>query len=168
MNLFLLDARPQISATYHTDKHVVKMVLETAQILCSAHWICDGYVGEGWYALTHKNHPVVQWCASSLGAYKYSYAQFKWLAYEYRYRFKRDHLSWVKFGSVLNEPPDFIPHINTRQYIMAMPEKYWPIGAMSRLTDIRSAVLAYRRYYRGDKYHLFTWTNRQVPEWVLS
>lgn len=35
MNIFVLHWLPQIAALYHCDKHVVKMILEYAQILCN-------------------------------------------------------------------------------------------------------------------------------------
>ena len=45
MNIFYLHENPEICAEYHCDKHVVKMILETAQMLSTAHRIIDGELG---------------------------------------------------------------------------------------------------------------------------
>lgn len=39
MNLFYLDKDHELNAQYHIDKHVSKMVLETAEMLSMAHWV---------------------------------------------------------------------------------------------------------------------------------
>ena len=151
----------------HTDRHVVKMTLECAQILCSAHWLCDKEIGEGWYQPTHLYHPVVQWTAEKSIHYRIVYQQFKLLALEYTYRYGREHKSWYKLGGQLEELPINIPQEDLADsFVMAMPRQYRP-----DLTDRASlsvAVAAYRRYYRGEKQGLFKWTNRKPPLWLLS
>ena len=42
MNLFYLDTRPEKCATLHCDKHVVKMIIEYAQLMSTAHRMIDG------------------------------------------------------------------------------------------------------------------------------
>ena len=64
MNIFYLDRNPKIAAQMHCDKHVVKMVLEYAQILSTAHRVIDGDEvadREGLYEIAHKNHPSTAW-----------------------------------------------------------------------------------------------------------
>ena len=39
MNLFYLDEDLDKCAEYHVDKHIVKMPLEAAQLLCTAIWV---------------------------------------------------------------------------------------------------------------------------------
>ena len=56
MNIFVLSKNPQIAAHLHCDKHVVKMILETAQLLYSAHPVIPGG-----YKRTHVNHPCAVW-----------------------------------------------------------------------------------------------------------
>lgn len=166
MNLFLLDTNPTACARAHCDKHVVKMTLESAQILCSAHWLADGFVGEGWYGLTHKGHPVVRWAAANVQHYRVVYAQFAALAAEYEYRYGREHLSWCKLGKVLEEPPQFIDYGAPVGYVLCMPEEYWG-GPSKYVARLDTAVAAYRRYYRGEKQRMFKWTGRDVPDWLL-
>ena len=44
MNIFILDNDIDKCAEYHLDKHIVKMPLESAQMLCTTHWI-QKYLG---------------------------------------------------------------------------------------------------------------------------
>ena len=41
MNLFYLDSDHDTCAEYHVDKHVNKMQLEAAQLICTNLWIDD-------------------------------------------------------------------------------------------------------------------------------
>lgn len=168
MNLFLLDASPVMCAAYHCDKHVVKMVLETAQILCSAHWLCDEDIGPGWYRPTHLHHPIVQWAAHEALAYDFTYVMFKALAAEYEYRYGREHLSWTKFGDILNVRPHYIPERESvvNWFPLCMPPQYWPTGKQN--VSLATAVKAYRAYYRGEKQRMFQWTGRGIPRWIAS
>jgi len=63
MNIFFLDFDTEKCAKYHCDKHVVKMILETAQLLCGTHWVIGS---EAPYKLSHKNHPCAIWTRESL------------------------------------------------------------------------------------------------------
>ena len=42
MNLFYLHDNPKDCANMHVDKHCVKMILEYAQLLSTAHRVLDG------------------------------------------------------------------------------------------------------------------------------
>ena len=64
MNIFYLDEDPKLCAQYHCDRHCVKMVLETAQLLCTAHWMTGG---EAPYKKTHFNHPSNKWAPTMYG-----------------------------------------------------------------------------------------------------
>ena len=66
MNIFFLDNDIRKCAIYHCDKHVVKMTLETAQLLCGVHHIIGG---DAPYKLSHKNHPCSIWARESLSNY---------------------------------------------------------------------------------------------------
>jgi hypothetical protein len=43
MNIFYLSEDITKCAEYHVDKHIVKMPLETAQLLCTVHWVSGGF-----------------------------------------------------------------------------------------------------------------------------
>lgn len=60
MNIFFLHYDPKQCAQYHLDKHVVKMILETAQMLYSVHWFLELELPENAYKKTHVNHPCLK------------------------------------------------------------------------------------------------------------
>ena len=90
MNIFFLDYDTKKCAKYHCDKHVVKMILETAQLLCGAHWVTGS---EAPYKLSHKNHPCSIWVRESLSNYLYLCDLGLELCKEYTYRYGRTHKS---------------------------------------------------------------------------
>ena len=68
MNIFVLDENPQVAAQMHNDKHVVKMILETAQLLCGVHHMVGGDYDIP-YKLSHKNHPCAIWVRQCIENY---------------------------------------------------------------------------------------------------
>jgi phage-related protein len=70
MNIFILDKDPKKIAMYHNDKHVVKMIVETAQLLCTAHHV-SGTNGDIPYRKTHQNHPCSIWARESIENYNW-------------------------------------------------------------------------------------------------
>jgi hypothetical protein len=155
MNIFFLDENPSLSAQYHCDKHVVKMILETSQLLCSVHHVC-GEV-EPPYKLAHKNHPCSVWTRSSLTNYIYLCELGLELSKEYTYRYGKFHKSTdVIRWCLLNLPP--IKDIGFTKPPLAMPDEY----------KVDDYVLSYRNYYIGAKSGFTTWKNRDIPEWFLT
>jgi hypothetical protein len=87
MNIFVLSLKPKEAAKWHVNKHCVKMILEAAQLLCTAHRLLDGkliLIGKRkhWkveenddilYKATHVNHPCAKWARGSLGNYNWLY-----------------------------------------------------------------------------------------------
>ena len=91
MNIFYFDECPVISAEAQPDKMLVKMPLETAQMLCTAHRVLDGdeYADSvGLYKTAYKNHPCTVWARQSRGNYEWLYVHFLALAMEYNFRYK--------------------------------------------------------------------------------
>jgi len=148
MNIFYLDENPALCAAYHCDKHAIKMLLETAQLLCSAHHVCGTPTPE-MYRLTHKNHPVACWVRASKHNYDWTYRLFKCLATEYNVRYNKTHRSWQKLHQVLELPPANIPDITWQEPPQCMPEKYRQ----------HSTVEAYRDYYVAEKSNFCKWKN---------
>jgi len=158
MNIFFLDENPKLSAQYHVDKHVVKMILETAQLLCSVHHVTDqvnDQVNDQVpYKLSHKNHPCAVWARQSLSNYLYLCELGLELGEEYTHRYGKRHKSIeVVLWCILNRPN--IPDIDFTQPAMAMPDEF--------KTD--SVVESYRNYYMGAKINLASWKNREKPFW---
>jgi hypothetical protein len=157
LNVFYLHKSPAISAQYMCDKHVVKMILESAQLLCTAHHMCPTSAErpEKFYKKTHVNHPCAIWTRTSMGNYKWLCNHAQSLLDEYTHRYGKQHAStsvitWCK-ANIPN-----IPNGELTEIPQCMPDEY--------KTD--DPVIAYRHYYNEAKSHLHSWKNRPVPFWI--
>lgn len=160
MNIFFLHYLPKICAEMHVNKHVVKMILESVQLLCSAHHLhpIDGYSPP--YKLTHKNHPCAKWVRESRANYIWLIELTQNLCKEYTYRYGKVHKCEREgyVSDLSNNIPD-IPDIEFTLPAQAMPNEY-------KVED--DPVQAYRNYYLGDKERMLDWKNRKPPMWVLE
>lgn len=156
MNIFVLDKDPKTCASYHCDKHVVKMILEHVQMLCTV----SNTVGiPAFYKPTHANHPCTKWVGESRANWDWLVDLTLYLNDEYmtRYNHPINHLAWQKtlwwlpFDDVYAKLPD----IPMTPFAQAMPEQY-------KQDDV---VAAYREYYIQEKCDIATWTNREQPDW---
>lgn len=149
MNIFFLDRDPVIAARCLVDKHVVKMVLETAQILST---VSARYGVEAPYRATHKNHPAVLWAGNTKANWEWAVLHGAGIACEYQLRFGRDHKSAAIIDWCLEQGgrPNAGGFESPRQ---CMPEEY-------RGED---PVEAYRRYYIGDKIRMAAWREPGMP-----
>jgi hypothetical protein len=154
MNIFFLDMDVKKCAEYHCDKHVVKMILETAQLLCGVHHMTDQVTDQVPYKLSHKNHPCAIWARESLDNYLYLCELGLELCKEYTYRYEKRHKSqevieWCVTNKAqicykgLTEPPK------------AMPDEY----------KVKDVVESYRNYYIGEKSGFAKWKKREIPSW---
>ncbi|MBT4785044.1 MAG: hypothetical protein HOO21_06795, partial [Candidatus Marinimicrobia bacterium] len=120
MNIFVLDNEVEKCAEYHCDKHVIKMILESAQMM-SAVVRLQGYdVG---YKLTHKNHPCTIWARKSISNYLWLFKLIERLNAEYRYRYDKD-INHKSFDMVKTLPMPDLPVIGLTPFAQAMPEQY--------------------------------------------
>ena len=155
MNIFLLDHDIERCAQYHCDQHVVKMILESVQLLCTA---LNKKGMNTPYKSTHLKHPCVLWVEQSYDNFLWLKDLTLFLNDEYRYRFDKA----IDHGSM-----SVLPLISRYRYercgltpfAQAMPEVYKVAG---------DAVSAYRRFYTGEKAHFARWTRRDVPEWFIA
>lgn len=153
MNIFYLDRDIDKCVQAHCNKHVVKMILESAQLLSSVHH-STGTGNEQMYKLTHKNHPDAVWARSSLGNYEYLISLAILLGEEYTFRYGRIHKS---VGIIERLPyPSGVP-----DGLFADPPKC----VHDDFKGIEDTVEAYRAYYCRDKAYMCTWLRRPVPEW---
>lgn len=157
MNIFYLDSDAGQCARYHNDKHVVKMILESAQLLCTAHWV-SGLPFKDMYKPTHMRHPSSLWARESAAHYLWLYDLFINLQLEYTYRYGKQHASSRLNTNLLVVPFRIEPTKWLREPPQAMPEQYRQ----------DSAVEAYRLYYREDKAPLAQWTKRHPPHWYFA
>lgn len=95
MNIFVTDENPLISAANLDDKRVVKMVLESAQLLSYCVWYYDTPWWETtqMYKPSHQNHPCAKWVLESSGNFKWLLRHFDALLTEYRARYGKTHAS---------------------------------------------------------------------------
>ena len=142
MNIFYLDKDPKLAATYQYNKHVVKMILESAQMLCTVHHKYMGEDADVPYKSTHKNHPSTVWAANSAQNYEWLYRHFIALCEEYTKRYGKTHLSITKCKEPLRLAPINIPHVEFKQPPQCMPDEY----------KDKCSVQAYWNYYIGEKH----------------
>lgn len=160
MNIFYLSDNVELCAQYHVDSHVIKMILESGQLLCTAVNVHAGRQVTP-YKTTHVNHPCSIWTRQNRTNAIWLYRLMHRLNEEYLYRSNRynDHHLTIKkledadiFGLILK----YIPDGEFTKPALAMPDEYKTI----------SAVESYRNYYRGAKTHLHKWTKRGTPAWL--
>ena len=158
MNIFVLDWDVKKCAEFHNDKHVVKMILENAQLLCGVHHMTHHMTHQVThqvpYKLSHKNHPCSIWARESLTNYLWLCELGLELSKEYTYRYGRRHKSQDVIEWCIENKPD-IPDKGFTEPPKAMPDKY----------KVKSVVESYRNYYNGEKAHFSKWKNRQIPNW---
>ena len=156
MNIFYLDPHPATAAQQCCDKHVVKMILESAQMLSTAHRVLDKNDNELLYKEAHKNHPSTKWVREGVLNYQWLYAHFVALGEEYTARYGKVHVSITKLKNFLKSPPKHIPNKLFSEPPQCMPDVY----------KQKSSVDAYRSYYKGEKADFATWKEPTVvPSW---
>ena len=183
MNIFILSEDPIQAAESQCDKHVVKMILESAQMLSTAHWL-------GWsimfhlptnmkqkekkrflrenvspdlqpsYSMTHVNHPCTIWARETKRNYLWLCMHAKALCNEYTKRYGKRHKSedvidWL----CIHIPPHLINCKNDlTPFAQAMPNQY----------KDDSPVVAYRKYYIEEKAAIAKWKYTQAPAWFVT
>ncbi len=140
MNIFYLSNDPVKAAEFQYNKHVVKMILETAQLLCTAHVELNSTVDVP-YKPTHKNHPSAIWVRSSAENYMWAYEHMLALGAEYTKRYGKQHLTITKCRDILYNLPENIENLAFTQPPQCMPEEY----------QTTNSVDAYWAYYINEK-----------------
>lgn len=162
MNIFLLHWNPRKAAEYHCDKHVVKMILETAQLLYSAHWILNSPLPANAYKLAHKNHPCSIWTRESITNYMWLASLGWWLCKEYQCRYgeTKVHKTEAHIVWLIHNPPQNIPFLEMTPPAQAMPEIY----------KHENPIRAYRKFYIGSKLKergIVNYTWRSPPPFLI-
>ena len=182
MNIFYLNKSPEICAKEHVDKHVVKMIVEYAQLLSTAHRMIDGDQVEGksktgrkvkrWilpnpnkdaiiYKAVHYYHPSAVWCRETKEQYLWLYGLFKALGHEYTYRYGKVHSTNFKLNQLLSEAPQNIKKDGWRE----------PPPAMSHYPQCivkGDSIQSYKNYYNEAKAYFAKWSKRETPEWFTG
>ena len=145
MNIFYLDHDPVVAASYFYDKHKVKMILESAQMLCTAHH-CYGSSEQKSnvpYRQAHLNHPSTIWARRSRTTYMWLYKHMIALGKEYTKRYGKEHLTIAKCRDFLSTPPKHIQGDEWVEPPQCMPDQYKVEG---------NSVAAYWNYYEKEKH----------------
>jgi len=146
MNIFYLDKDPVKAAKMQYNKHVVKMILESAQMLCTAHHVLDNRIrllDDIPYKITHVNHPSTIWCRQSIPNYMWLYNHMIALGKEYTKRYGKNHLTITKCKEPLSVSPEGIDtYVSFTQPPQCMPDEY----------KDECSVKAYWNYYIGEKH----------------
>jgi hypothetical protein len=183
MNIFYLDNDPKVCAEMHLDKHVVKMIIEYAQLMSTAHRVLDGYeeiekryvagsLPARWRNVrvwrhpdrtkdrelmkaSHINHPSAIWTRASYENYMWLYTMWCHLLSEYTYRYGKTH-ACARLKDALLISPKHIPIGEFTQPTPAMPDQY---------KVKNDSLKSYWNYYIHEKNSFAKWKNRSVPEW---
>lgn len=182
MNIFYLHNDPKICAYEHCDKHVVKMILEYAQLLSTAHRVLDGTMYtdktklgrkiKRWkleydiadnllFLASHIQHPSGIWCRKNMQNYMWLTELLEGLCKEYTHRYGKVH-SVQKSGLMrylCDNLPKNIPIGPFTDPPPAMPD-YCKVPLDS--------ILSYQNYYVNEKVRFARWTNRNIPSWYAE
>jgi len=179
MNVFVLHTDPVVAARMQCDRHVVKMTVESAQMLSTAHRMLDGepskrpsksgkrmvphftlpdWREQTFYKAVHFHHPCTVWTMKSSENYFWHWRHFESLCKEYTFRYGKVHRSEDLLLEALRRAPDNIPEGALSKWPLAM-------GAAPQCkTD--DVVLSYRAFYQTKQERFkMVWSRRNIPEW---
>lgn len=180
MNIFYLHPNPRTCAEYHVDKHVVKMIVETAQLLSTAHRFLDGTQTIGLsvngrkmtryvldddreqilYKASHINHPSAKWCRHTNSNYLWLHSLLVALCNEYTYRYGKIHKV---------ETDGLMLKLSATPKNISIGDFSPPWRAMPENAKVGNDTLAsYHKYYIEYKNRFAKWTKREVPEWYKN
>mgnify|MGYP003309269594 CR=1 FL=1 len=159
MNIFHLHKNPEICASYHCDKHVVKMILETGQMLSTAYQRHCG-LDEQLYKPAYPKHPMTIWVGDNRDNINWAYQNANCIGQEYFKRFNKIHKSSkVLLNIAFNDHKNDIPKGDMTPPPHCMPDQY----------KLRSDlyVNAYRDFYKGEKEYFAKWEKdpSRKPTW---
>jgi len=184
MNIFVLDQDIDKCAEYHVDKHVSKMILESAQMLCT-NMIIDSIIGTAprkvtseenqtlkeyrlkWkefppegrpipYLPTMQNHPCTIWARTNIENHRWLHCYADALYSEYVYRYgNKPHKAMNTINS-LSDPENMPNSLECTPFAMAMPDQ---------LKDESDVIQSYRNFYMLDKATFAEWSHRGKPKW---
>jgi hypothetical protein len=163
MNVFYLHHLPRIAATYHCDKHVGKMLIESCQLLATAHHHFDNGDKVS-YRPTHANHPSAVWVRASRLHYDWVAELAQGLGREFYWRYGQKHhkSSLVLCEQLLYAPPAMrdLPLLWSPP-TLAMPDEY----------KSDDHIESYRRYYASKAATMPLVYNRGLskqPLWLVD
>ena len=183
MNIFYFNSDPSICARQHCDKHTVKMIVEYAQLLSTAHRVLDGTqvtiktdkgrkktiwtlddcdFEDALYAATHINHPSAKWTRHSYSAYSWLTNLFIQLCLEYSKRYGKTHKTTALTTYFLNAPRNIPKDIPFTPPWRAMPDEFKLPKTLDEYCE-----KSYQLYFNSTKQHIARWKHDEIPEWFI-
>jgi hypothetical protein len=173
MNIFYTHASAEVCALDHSNRHCIKMILEYAQMLSTAHRKLDGHRWadeQGLMKSTHENHPCTFWVEQSTYHYKWLFDMWVYLLYQYRTTYGRNHKVESLMPALVNTPYNMVK----RGF-----KPCYPVGDVELAKQIKDVKLYYR-YYLIQKYNAWdakgysfdypwgfpNWLSKQDGRWV--
>jgi hypothetical protein len=161
MNRFIIDVEPDAIAQQLCDKHIVKMPLEEAQMLCTVlHLHAPGFAKQReLYRAVHKNHPCTKWAGETRANYRWAWRLYDAMLKEYTFRYGKEHGAGkhrlllkhanvlVPKGPLTQHPQCFSGHDDLKT------DEFWPVNA-------------YRGFYKRDKIRFAKYKEREIPHWL--
>jgi hypothetical protein len=149
MNIFFLHFNPRRCARWHCDKHVVKMIVESCQLLYTCHWVLTTNAEPDYihcapsrgYKACHQNHPCSIWLRKSVDNYRWLVQLAQELCREYTFRYGKKHLCEEHLVWLSMVEPEGLPSVGFTQPLQAMPPEY----------KHKNSIVAYRRFYKFNK-----------------
>mgnify|MGYP006883120924 FL=1 len=179
MNIFVLSEEPREAAQMVCDKHCSKMIIESGQMLSTAHRMLDGnlevyinangrkarrYNLNDWrqqvlYKAVHYHHPCTVWTMESSENYKWHWQHLEALCAEYRFRYGKIHKTETTILHALKDLPKNIPIAEMTNFRLAM-------GSNPECMDENDIIGSYRAFYQTKQSRFkMRWTDRPVPSW---
>ncbi len=153
MNIFYVELDPTAAARSLCDKHVVKMPLESAQMLCAPFATAP-------YKRVHYNHPCTVWARESKANYEWLLDHAFALLQEYTNRYSKIHAS----GSVVRWCSQEYTRLNfPERKLTPHPQCFGDYNNYCYTPN--DPLTAYRKYYWIAKRAFAKWRNSPVPEW---
>ena len=180
MNMFYLSTSPQECAEWSVNSHCVKMILESAQLLSTAHRLLDGaeYTDKtktgrnvkrwclpDWrddkiYTATHMNHPCAVWCRETSSNYRWLHGLLIEYCKEYTFRYGKTHV--IDRSGLLSDLSMLPKNIHIDGFLTP------PSCMDTKYIISEDPIINYRNYYKYGKAHLHKWKERQPPYWILD
>ena len=156
MNIFHLHKDPKTCAEYHCDKHVVKMILETGQMLSTAYRRHFGD-NDDLYKTAYPRHPMTVWVGNSGGNFSWTMKLLEHLLEQYNLRYNKihttsrifnllntKHIYWKDLTGDFLDPPLCMPDDCKRDCY----------------------IFSYRKYYKEYKLRFAKYTAVDFPEFL--
>lgn len=148
MNIFVTFPCPVKSAEYLDNRRVIKMCLESLQLLSTA---INFHGGQGPYKNTHANHPCTLWVKESRTNAIWLLQHFKALCNEYTKRYNKQH-KCETYLDVIEQQIQMIPDKGQTPFVNCTEHK--------NIANVHEAyVVALRNKWEKDT------ANNRIPKW---